>query len=43
MDQFHLSPVIIFESTVYPGVTIDVCVPTIERITGLKLNSGFFR
>ena len=37
-----VSPVIIFESTVYPGVTIDVCVPIIERITGLKLNSGFF-
>ncbi len=34
--------VVIFESTVYPGCTRDVCVPIIERLSGLKYNSGFF-
>ena len=46
LDSFgsipSISPVIIYESTVYPGVTLDVCVPIIESITGLKLNNGFF-
>ncbi len=32
---------IIFESTVYPGCTEEVCVPIIESKTGLKLNDGF--
>lgn len=34
----NLSPgsIIVFESTVYPGVTEDVCVPIIERESGLK-------
>ena len=31
----------IFESTVYPGATEEVCVPIIEQISGLKLNAGF--
>ncbi|MBB4004818.1 UDP-N-acetyl-D-galactosamine dehydrogenase [Aurantimonas endophytica] len=33
---------VIFESTVYPGCTRDVCVPILERLSGLKLNEGFF-
>ncbi len=34
--------VAIFESTVYPGATEEVCVPIIERESGLKLNRDFF-
>ena len=33
--------IIVFESTVYPGVTEEVCVPILER-TGKKLNKDFF-
>ncbi len=33
---------IIYESTVYPGVTEDICVPIIEKISNLKLNNGFY-
>lgn len=34
--------VVIYESTVYPGVTEDECVPVLEKISGLKLNGDFF-
>jgi len=34
--------VAIYESTVYPGATEDVCVPVIEKVSGLKLNVDFF-
>jgi UDP-N-acetyl-D-galactosamine dehydrogenase len=34
--------IVIYESTVYPGVTEDVCVPILERLSGLKFNSEFF-
>lgn len=34
--------VVIFESTVYPGCTEEVCVPVIERLSGLKFNVDFF-
>ncbi len=34
--------VVIYESTVYPGVTEDECVPVLEQISGLKFNSDFF-
>ena len=34
--------VIVFESTVYPGCTEEICAPIIERASGLKLNEGFF-
>ena len=33
--------VIIYESTVYPGVTEDECVPVLEEISGLKFNEDF--
>lgn len=35
-------PIIVFESTVYPGVTEDVCAPIIERESGLVCGSDFF-
>ncbi len=34
--------IVIYESTVYPGVTEDICVPEIEKISGLKFNIDFF-
>ena len=34
--------VVIYESTVYPGVTEEVCVPVIEKTSGLRLNVDFF-
>lgn len=36
------APIIIFESTVYPGVTEEVCGPLIERASGLKRGKDFF-
>ena len=33
---------VVYESTVYPGVTEDECLPEIERISGLKYNVDFF-
>ena len=32
----------IYESTVYPGVTEEECVPVLERVSGLKFNQDFF-
>ncbi len=34
--------IIIYESTVYPGVTEEICVPLIEKKSGLNFNSGFY-
>lgn len=34
--------IVIYESTVYPGVTEDVCIPELEKISGLKFNVDFF-
>jgi UDP-N-acetyl-D-glucosamine/UDP-N-acetyl-D-galactosamine dehydrogenase len=34
--------VVIYESTVYPGATEEVCVPVLEKISGLKFNVDFF-
>jgi UDP-N-acetyl-D-galactosamine dehydrogenase len=34
--------VVIYESTVYPGCTEEVCVPILERVSGLKFNKDFF-
>jgi UDP-N-acetyl-D-galactosamine dehydrogenase len=33
---------VIYESTVYPGVTEDECVPVLEKVSGLKFNADFF-
>jgi UDP-N-acetyl-D-glucosamine/UDP-N-acetyl-D-galactosamine dehydrogenase len=33
---------VIYESTVYPGVTEDECVPVLEQVSGLKFNQDFF-
>lgn len=34
--------IVIYESTVYPGVTEDECVPVLERVSGLTFNKDFF-
>jgi UDP-N-acetyl-D-glucosamine/UDP-N-acetyl-D-galactosamine dehydrogenase len=34
--------IVIYESTVYPGATEEVCVPELERASGLKFNVDFF-
>ena len=34
--------IVIYESTVYPGVTEEVCVPELEKESGLKFNIDFF-
>lgn len=34
--------IVVYESTVYPGVTEDECIPVIEKVSGLKLNVNFF-
>jgi len=34
--------IVIYESTVYPGVTEDVCIPEVEKKSGLKFNVDFF-
>jgi UDP-N-acetyl-D-galactosamine dehydrogenase len=34
--------IVIYESTVYPGATEEVCVPVLERVSGLKFNADFY-
>ncbi len=34
--------IVVYESTVYPGVTEDDCIPVVERVSGLKFNEDFF-
>ena len=34
--------IVVYESTVYPGVTEEECIPVVERISGLKFNDDFF-
>jgi len=37
-----IGDIVIYESTVYPGVTEDECVPVLEKASGLKFNTDFF-
>lgn len=34
--------IVVYESTVYPGMTEEVCLPVIERVSGLKYNQDFY-
>src|SRR5882672_4792149 len=34
--------IVIYESTVYPGCTEEVCVPVLEKASGLKFNKDFY-
>jgi len=34
--------IVVYESTVYPGVTEEECIPVVERVSGLKFNEDFY-
>ncbi len=34
--------IVVYESTVYPGVTEEECLPVVEKVSGLKFNQDFF-
>ena len=34
--------VVVYESTVYPGVTEDECIPVVEKVSGMKMNIDFY-
>ncbi len=34
--------VVVYESTVYPGATEEICIPELERVSGLRFNQDFF-
>ncbi len=34
--------IVVYESTVYPGATEEVCIPVLEQVSGLKFNRDFF-
>ena len=34
--------IVVYESTVYPGVTEDECLPVVEKFSGLKFNTDFY-
>jgi len=34
--------IVVYESTVYPGVTEDECVPVLEKVSGMKFNEDFY-
>jgi len=38
----RLGDIVVYESTVYPGCTEEVCVPILERVSGLVYNRDFF-
>ena len=40
----YLAPgdIVVYESTVYPGATEEICVPVLEEFSGLKFNDGFY-
>ena len=42
LSTYKKGDIVIYESTVYPGVTEDECVPVLELISGLKFNIDFF-
>ena len=42
MESTNSTPVVIYESTVYPGATEEVCVPILEDQSGLDFNQGFY-
>ena len=41
-ELMMVGSVVIYESTVYPGVTEEICIPEIERISGMRFNEDFF-
>jgi UDP-N-acetyl-D-galactosamine dehydrogenase len=41
-EYLNKGDVVIYESTVYPGATEEVCIPVIEKISGLVFNTDFY-
>lgn len=41
-QQIKKGDLVIYESTVYPGVTEEECIPVIEKVSGLTFNTDFF-
>ncbi|MGV3684482.1 MAG: nucleotide sugar dehydrogenase [Daejeonella sp.] len=41
-NVLKVDDIVIYESTVYPGVTEDECIPVLERISSLEFNKDFF-
>lgn len=37
-----IGDIVVYESTVYPGVTEEECLPVVERVSGLRFNKDFF-
>jgi UDP-N-acetyl-D-galactosamine dehydrogenase len=37
-----VNDIVIYESTVYPGATEEVCVPVLEKVSGLRFNTDFY-
>lgn len=40
--HLHVGDIVIFESTVYPGLTEEICIPILEEVSGLKFNEDFY-
>ncbi|HLC91139.1 MAG TPA: nucleotide sugar dehydrogenase [Candidatus Nanoarchaeia archaeon] len=40
-EHMSTGSIVVYESTVYPGVTEDVCVPLLEKYSGMKCKDGF--
>lgn len=38
----HSTPLLIYESTVFPGATEEICIPVVEKMSGMRLNLDFF-
>ena len=38
-DESYIAPIVIYESTVYPGATEEICVKELENVSGMKYNS----
>lgn len=41
-NVLKVGDIVIYESTVYPGATEEICVPVLEKLSGLKFNHDFF-
>ena len=40
--NLHTKDIVVCESTVFPGCTEDVCIPILEKFSGLKINKSFY-
>ena len=38
----NVGDIVVYESTVYPGATEEMCIPVLEKVSGLKFNQDFF-